>query len=258
MQIKLLALDLDHTLLNSERKIAKEDLLAVRAAREAGVIITVATGRMFCAAQQYAKDLEIDVPIITYQGSLIRKLLSEDILCHLKLNCDIAQEVLLLAADAGIHVNTYIGDKLYVSQRNDLVERYIRVNKVPVLIDPDYLKALTVSPTKIVFVENDIAKLDKFQAQIEAKYADKWDVTRSLPHLLEIGHPDATKAKALAFLSHHLGIKQAEIMAIGDGLNDLDMLRYAGIGVAMGNAPLEIKRRANWVTRDNKDRKSVV
>lgn len=251
MTIKLLALDLDHTLLNDKREIDEVDLMAVRAARATGVVVTIATGRMFSAAQSYAHDLEIDVPIITYQGSLIRTLISEEDLRHLRVDNSVAKTAIEMAEQAQIHINVYDGDKLYVKEDNALVQRYRTVNRIDVVIDADYINKLQIAPTKIVFVENNLDKLNELQREVENAFANNWNVTRSLPHLLELGHFEATKSAALAFIAKHLKIERAQIMAIGDGLNDLDMIGWAGVGVAMGNAPLEVKRSADWVTTDN-------
>ena len=251
MTIKLLALDLDHTLLNESREINDKDLQAIRAARKSGVAVTIATGRMFSAAHAYAKDLEIDVPIITYQGSLIKKLLSEQELLHLRLENKVAKNAISLAHQAQVHVNVYDGDKLIVRENNALVQRYRTVNRIDVTIDQDFVDNLTVAPTKLVFVDNNLDKLNKLQSELESQFSLKGDITRSLPHLLELGHLKATKSKALEFMGKHLNISRSNIMAIGDGFNDIDMIKWAGIGVAMGNAPLEVKRIADWVTVDN-------
>lgn len=252
MDIKLLALDLDHTLLNEERQINDCDLRAIQAARSAGVVITIATGRMYSAAHRFARDLEIDVPIITLQGSLIKTLLSEEEVLHLRLSNKVARQAIAMALEAEIHVNVYDGDILYVRENNALVERYTKVNRINVEISPEKINHLKIHPTKVVFVENDLAKLDRLEVLLADKFGKDWDVIRSLPHLLEIGHPNATKSQALAFLTKQLGIKQSAVMAIGDGLNDLDMLNWAGVGVAMGNASPEVKEQADWVTDDNK------
>lgn len=251
MSIKLLALDLDHTLLNEQREINECDLLAIRAARAAGVVITIATGRMFSAAHQYACALEIDVPIITFQGSLIKTLMTEEEIIHLRLSNLVARQAIEMARNASIHINVYDGDHLYVRENNDLVERYQRVNQIKVQIDPQQIDDLTIDPTKVVFVDNDLGKLDDLQQTLTSKFDGKWDITRSLPHLLEIGHPQATKSQALAFLAEQLGVSRSAVMAIGDGVNDLDMINWAGVGIAMANAPAIVRQQADWVTSDN-------
>ena len=251
MTIKLLALDLDHTLLNDNREISERDAEAIRAARKKGVAVTIATGRMFSAAHSFAQDLNIDVPIITYQGSIIRKLLSEEDLLHLRLTNVVAKRAIEIAKKADVHINVYDGDRLFVRKDNELVARYKKVNGIEVIVNEGFVDDLKIAPTKLVFIDNDYNKLNKLQNIIEKNFKNNWDITRSFPHLLELGHKQATKSKALEFLCKDLGIRHSNIMAIGDGPNDIDMLRWAGIGIAMGNAPLEVKRIADWVTADN-------
>lgn len=251
MTVKLLALDLDHTLLNDKREIDIRDAEAIRAARDKGVAVTIATGRMFSAAHNFARDLNIDVPIITYQGSIIRKLISEEDLLHLRLTNVVAKRAIEIAKKVDVHINVYDGDRLFVRKHNELVERYKKVNGIEVIINKDFVDDLKIAPTKLVFIDNNYDKLNILQKNIEQKFQNNWDITRSFPHLLELGHRQATKSKALEFLCKELAIKHHDIMAIGDGTNDIDMLKWSGIGVAMGNAPLEVKRIADWVTADN-------
>ncbi len=251
MSIKLVALDLDHTLLNSNREISKEDLNAIVKARKRGVIFTIATGRMFAATKKYAKELQIDVPIITYQGSLIKRLISEEEIRHLRIGLDITKDCIRIAQEHNIFINVYNGDDLYVLYENELIKRYKRVNGVNAIIDSNLLNKIDFDPTKVVFVEDDYDKLSNFQSLIKHKYGKVFDITRSLPHLLELGHLDATKSNALAYIAKMLNIKQENTMAIGDGLNDLDMINWAQIGVAMENANELLKHSADWITLDN-------
>lgn len=251
MSIKLVALDLDHTLLNDEKRISDFDLEMINKARSLGVHFTIATGRMYAATKDYGNFLKINLPVITYQGSLIKTLITGEELLHLRISREIALEAISLASKKNIHSNIYDGDKLYVFNENELIKRYRKVNKIEAIIDPEIDKNMDFMPTKVVFVEDSLLLLNALQKKLEKKYSQTYDVTRSLPHLLELGHKDATKSKALAFLAEKLDIKQEETMAVGDGLNDLDMIKWAGIGVAMDNSPDVVKQEADWVTTCN-------
>ncbi|MFP4456784.1 MAG: Cof-type HAD-IIB family hydrolase [Clostridia bacterium] len=253
MAIKLVAMDLDHTLLNEERKISDFDLEMIKKARMMGIHFTIATGRMYAAAKDYGALLKIDIPVITYQGSLIKTLMSKEELLHLRIDKEVALEAIELAKDKGIHVNIYNGDDLYVFSENDLIRRYKKVNGIHAIVDPEIDKKMFFDPTKVVFVEDDLVLLDELQNELDDHYTGRYDVTRSLPHLLELGHKNATKSKALEFLTKRMGIKQCETMAIGDGINDIDMIKWAGVGVAMDNADKIVKESSNWVTTDNKN-----
>jgi Cof subfamily protein (haloacid dehalogenase superfamily) len=253
MTIKLVALDLDHTLLNEERRIDDYDLEAIQKARNIGVHFTIATGRMYIAAKEYGKYLNIDIPVITYQGSLIKKLMSSEEILHLRISNQVAHEAIELAKDKKIHINVYDGDSLYVFSENDLIKRYKKVNGITAIVDPEFDKKMNFSPTKVAFVDDNVSVLDELENELNDRYLGKYDVTRSFPHLLELGHKDATKSKALEFLSERLGIKQSETMAIGDGVNDIDMIQWAGVGVAMGNASEIVKKCSDWVTSDNEN-----
>ena len=92
---------------------------------------------------------------------------------------------------------------------------------------------------------------DHIEPQAKVRFGSSLTINTSRPHFLEFGHPEATKSSALAFLGKRLGIHAAEMMAIGDGANDLDMIKYAGVGVAMGNADERLKAVADYITTSN-------
>lgn len=251
MTIRLIACDLDHTLIRSDRTIHPRDIAALERAREEGIYVTIATGRMFCASKHYAANLRLDVPIIAYQGSMIRCLQSNEELLHLTLPLEVAATAIRLGAEMDATVNIYIDDQLYVLADSEAVQLYAKHNDISVNIRPQLVEALFAPPTKVVFIEHNPHKMQRLISVTQECYGATCDVTHSLPHLLEVGHQQATKAQAVAFLAQHLGVKREQVMAIGDGLNDLDMLAYAGIGVAMGNASDIVKAQADWVTRDH-------
>lgn len=270
---KLIAIDLDDTLLDSQLKISPRVKALIQELRARGVVVTLATGRMFRSSRPIARELGLDLPLITYQGALVKNCLSDEILVHRTLEKEYAREIIGLAREKELHVNLYLDDELYVEGLSPEGEAYARLAGVPVCLVPDLAGLLTgrkresradengagkskvvgkgpAGPTKLLLI-GDEQYLDKLQAVLKPHYGEKVHITKSKPHFLEFTHPLANKGAALAELAKYYGVSREETMAIGDSFNDLEMLEYAGLGVAMGNARREIQARADYVTAAN-------
>ncbi len=244
---RVVALDLDDTLLGRDLVFRPRVMRAVQAAKDAGLMLTLATGRMFQSALPYAQELGITLPLICYQGALIEDPVSREVLFHKPVPLQKARQLIETVRRWGLHVNAYVDDELYVEKVTPEAERYVRIARVPLHAVGDLLAFLTSPPTKLVIVSDD-ATIDKATAELRTAFGDTLYITKSLPMFCEIAHPACNKGIALAFLASSLGVGQAETVAVGDGLNDLEMILWAGQGIAMGNAPLEVRAAADWVT----------
>ncbi len=249
-KIKLVALDLDDTLLTSKLEISPNTAEAIRRAKAQGVTVTLATGRMYRSALPFALDLGLDVPLITYHGALVKTSVSKEVLYHRAIPLDLARLITQIASNLGFHLNIYMNDELYATNRNPHIKGYTDLARVPYIEVPDLLSVLSIKPDKLLII-NDEHKLDDLALNLRDLVGNKLHITKSKPYFLEITHPQATKGQAIQALVEQLGIKPAQVMAVGDSYNDLDMLEYAGVGVAMGNARPEIQEKADYVTRGN-------
>lgn len=250
MSFKLLALDLDDTLLDEDFKISSVNRCAIRRAVDMGVLVTLATGRMFQSAAVHARDLQIDLPLITYHGALIRTVGGEETLYHQPIPVGLAKEVAALAESQNLHVNAYINDELFVAEENEFSHYYQNLAKVKVTAVGSLPTFLDTPPTKLTII-NRSGRMEEFKNQLIATYSDRLAITISRPYFLEITDRLATKGQALKFLAARHQIPQAQVAAIGDSYNDLDMILYAGIGVAVENARDEVKAVANVITKKN-------
>lgn len=249
-RIKLIAVDLDDTLLTGELKVSPRVKAVLRQARVKGVQVTLATGRMYASALPYAEELGIDVPLITYQGALVKSSRSGEVIIYRPLPLVHAREIIGRVRQLGYHINAYVDDRLIVERMSDEGLAYARLSKVELQRVPDLVAFLAQDPTKLVIIAEE-EQLDALQGEMTDRYGDRVHVTKSKPQFLEFSHPLATKGRALADLAARLGIKREEVMAIGDSYNDLEMIAFAGIGVVMGNAREEIKARADYITSSN-------
>jgi hydroxymethylpyrimidine pyrophosphatase-like HAD family hydrolase len=267
---KLIALDVDGTLLDPTGTIRPRVRAAVQQAVSAGAIVTLATGRRHRPARKIAADLGIAaVPLILYSGSIIYDPQTESALLHRPLPADFVRNALALLRQAGInggvlqsplrgeriflgpleHDDPYIRDYATDPLRADLVER--RSHEALAAVE-DPLVVVAAGPEHVA------RKLEKLIRENESLgctlYGYRLRHTR-VPELygydlLPLGH---TKAIALEWLARHYGLDLSQVMVIGDGLNDLEMLRVAGLGVAMGNAAPELKAIAGAIVATNQD-----
>ncbi|MFZ7101309.1 MAG: Cof-type HAD-IIB family hydrolase [Peptococcaceae bacterium] len=250
MEYKLIAIDLDDTLLRNDLIISTRAKNAIRESIAQGTLVTFATGRMYRSALPYALDLKLDLPLITYQGALVRYADGRTVY-HRPLPLETAREVINFAKPAGLHINAYLNDELYMEKATEWGTNYSAIVKVPV----NYIHlpaGLHSDPTKILII-GESNRLDQLSPSLQEHFGETINITKSKDHFLEISHPVATKGNALKELALSLDIPREQVIAIGDNMNDLDMIKFAGCGVAMGNAVEPLKQAADIVTRTNDD-----
>lgn len=250
MSIKLLLLDLDDTLLDKDLNISAANRRALAAAARKGVRVVLASGRMFRSMRPYAEELELpdDWPIIAYNGGLARPLRGAD-LWHLPVPNATARAILARLADWDVTPHLFVDDRLYVREWNDWVRVYTANAGVEAetvgdlhafLADPDR------APTKMLAL-GDPGVIADLRRVLGKEFADRAEVAPSKPSYLEITARGISKAAALERFMAIFDLQRSETMAVGDGQNDLGMMRAAGIGVAVGNAPPEVRSQVEHV-----------
>jgi Cof subfamily protein (haloacid dehalogenase superfamily) len=250
MAIKLVAVDLDDTLLDHSLSVSPRTCEAIRLAEEQGVAVTIATGRMFSSALPYARQLNMKVPLITYNGGMVRYPQSGAMIFHQTIDGKIAGQILELFRGKNWYLQSYVNDLLYVAKRGEKARQYEALAGVEAVPLGEAFYQMRDEPTKMLaMAEPD--ELQVIQETIHERFPGAVFTATSKPTYLELTHPDVNKGHALAILAAHLGIQQEEVMAIGDSNNDYPMIRYAGFGVAMGNASARVKGIAQAVTTAN-------
>lgn len=253
--IKLVAIDLDDTLLRTDCTISPGAKAAIEKAIARGVVVTFATGRMYLSARPFAQQLGLDVPLITYQGALIKSALLGEVFWHKPVPSNVAQEILAKADEWSLQANIYLDDQLYVKEDNESIRAYSDLAKVPYIIEKgifDRVKADSLEPTKILLI-GEPKRLDQIWEENKEGLGRKVQIVKSKDHFLEFTNLNATKGKALSALAEKLDIPIEATMAIGDSYNDIDMLIQSGVGVAMGNAKAAVKEVADYVTLRHDD-----
>ena len=260
MPIRLLALDLDGTLLNSHGQLSERNRAALAQARERGVRVAVVTGRRFRDARPIALELGVDVPLIAHNGALTKHAGTLETVAVLTLPLPAAREALRVGREAGAgglvsddHEGLGVLVYDYLSSDNQPLKMYIawarRVHGeegVNAIREVPSLEAyLDHEPVHIAFsggCETMTALHESLQRELGATvklFRTMYPKTDFA--LLDIVHPQASKGVGVAAAAGELGIAQHEVMAIGDNFNDLEMLHYAGTGVVMGNADASLR-----------------
>jgi len=247
-------MDLDDTLLRDDWTISPRVIKAIQKAQAQGVKMTIATGRMSISARPYAEQLGLDVPVITYHGAMIQQALSGDILFRRVIPSALATEIVQDVAARGVYAQIYIKDRVITTELNDCSAEYARIASVRIEeADLSSILSQEAEGVEKILLIGEEAALDQLAPLLRQRYGKKVHLTKSKPRFLEILDGSVNKGIALAALAERLGIAQEEVMAIGDSFNDLEMIKYAGLGVAMGNARSEIKEQADIVTVSNEE-----
>lgn len=248
---RLLALDLDGTLLDDDKTISEPNRKAIQAAQDQGVMVTFSTGRMYCSALRFARELKMNVPLITYNGALIKDTAGK-VYQETSLSLPAARTALAIAGEYNIHVNLFIRDELFVDRDDEWTERYRRSSSVMPQIVPNLEQVLAPGVNKVLLI-GDEQELIPVRDILGNKLADLAHITSSNPQFIEIVHPDVSKQSGLSYLLEVFDMSPEKVIAIGDNYNDLEMINFAGLGVAMANAPEDIRAQADYVTGYNNE-----
>jgi Cof subfamily protein (haloacid dehalogenase superfamily) len=248
---RLLALDVDGTVAGKSRRVSPAVRAAVAAAQARGVYVTLATGREFRSAHRFARDLGLSAPLICSQGAVIRDCVTLDVLHHVPMSGTLAAEAITMLHEADVCVIASIDDKLHIVTDGPAFAGFARYWGAPdpadVVVAPNLAEITRrTPPTKVMFF-GDPSIVDRELARISDHFGEALAFVRSDVSVGEMIAPGLSKGIALAAVADRLGVERDQVIAIGDEENDVPMLQWAGLGLAMGNAPDAVKRMADAV-----------
>jgi Cof subfamily protein (haloacid dehalogenase superfamily) len=250
--IRLLALDIDGTLVGDDLVIGPRTRAAVAAARTRGVAVSLVTGRMATSARGFAETLELRGPIVAYQGALVR-LMPEPgspklgrLLYHRPLPVDVARDICAWVEKRGLEVHVNHLEQMVLRADEPHADDYSRFMGLRAVLVPSIRDYLRQPVTKLIAVGDEPGPLEAMEAGREA-FAGRAEVTLSHPRFLEFLAPGISKGRAIRWLARRLDVPLDQTMAIGDQFNDLEMIAEVGHGVAMPSAPPGVLAAARYV-----------
>lgn len=257
MKYKLVAIDMDGTLLNSENKISEGTRRAIENARKQGTHIVIATGRILKSALHYSESLGLRNPLIACNGAIMVDE-GHDVLYEKHIEKKNVIDIINLAKSEDVYFHFYDKSNFYSDKRVEEVLKFYNegsktmdiglniFNDTKEIID---MKDLNVY--KFIFIDNNKDKLDRFREKLSK--VEDINISSSWINNVEAMGQSVSKGEALRELCKKLKVKAEEVIAIGDSENDLSMLEFAGLGVAMGNGDQIVKENSDYITATNND-----
>jgi Cof subfamily protein (haloacid dehalogenase superfamily) len=250
VEYRLLVLDLDGTVMGSDLVISPVVRQAIASAQRVGVIVTIATGRVYNSALQFLPQLGIESPIICYQGAVVRDPVSGELLYQAGLGGPSAAEAVQMLQNDGIFVIAFHNERTWVTGPAPELDFYLSFHpggEADVACVPDLVEHVHgIEPIKLLFAP-DPERLTDIVSRYSEMFAGRMSVIRSHRYFGEITAPGVHKGTAIEALAASMGIPANEVIAIGDEENDVPMMEWAGLGLAMGNAPEAVRERADAI-----------
>ncbi|MHC5935409.1 Cof-type HAD-IIB family hydrolase [Nostoc sp.] len=251
--IKLLVLDIDGTIAGESNTVSTGVKQAIIAAQARGIQVAIATGRMYRSALRFHQEIGSILPLMAYQGAWIQDPITQKIHRHWVVSREIAHQLIDYFEQPELRsllsVHFYINDQLYVRELTRETQIYAeRSGVIPIPVG-DLRQTLTNEPTKILALSDDTDVINKLLGNLRRQYTPaELYLTTSVATFFEATNAFVNKGTAVRYLAEELlGLQIANVMAIGDNFNDVEMLEYVGLGVAMGNAPAGVQAIAQWV-----------
>jgi len=249
----MIVLDLDDTLLTSDHTISSRTKEALLAAQRRGKKVVLASGRPTFAMLDLAKELELaryGSYILSFNGASIIDCQTNESLFLSTLSPETVHRLDDLSKREGVYIHTYVGHEILTEQPNEYTTLEGQLTGMDVIPVTDFKAAIQTPVVKCLMMAEE-TKLARVEQTLQQELAGELAVARSKPFFLEFTEDGVTKGTSLALLSEKLGIAQEEVIACGDGNNDLSMIEWAGLGVAMANAADTVKEKAQYMTASN-------
>lgn len=259
MSYKLICIDMDGTLLNDKKTVNKENIEAIKKAHDKGVKIAICTGRLFASAKYFGALIGVQAPIIASNGAYIREKDRDEVIYESILGVDKCRKIQSVVGtydfdyyynrcDCVISAKDYPEEYGYVAANKVIPDEY----KVKLVKSHDINKTIEEDGDKIlkcICMSRDREKLISAKQKLEL--FNEFEIVSSGYDNIEIMNKEVSKGHACGVLASFYNLSREEVMCIGDNGNDISMIEYAGMGVAMGNASDEVKKIANFITDTN-------
>ncbi len=247
---KFIASDIDGTLLNSAREITSKTVEAIHRLEKEGLLFAASSGRPVVGLKWLTDIVTKDSPFISFNGSIVSTAKTGKVILKQSVGAKHIQEVCEIGKSLGIETVVWSDSIMYTTGNSDAVAIYEERAKVKAVVLPSLKELENIEIVKALWSTTP-EKAAKLQEELKPQFKDRLNVHTSWPEFLEFVDAKTSKAIAMEAIGKYYSISREDMIAIGDGWNDIDMIRYAGLGVAMGNAPDAIKKEANYIAPTN-------
>ncbi|QHZ52059.1 sugar-phosphatase [Paenibacillus larvae] len=252
---KLIAVDMDGTLLGDNHAISEASKKAIQEAREQGVQVVLATGRPLVGIEKFLEELDLISEqnyAICYNGSVVQNTGTGEVIAKQILNGQDLHQLYGLSLELGVNIHAFSRSGLITPKASKYTRHEADLNGIDFQV-ADFKKiGADEDIIKIMFVDEE-ERLSRAISRLPQSVKEAYTIVQSSPFFLEFLNKRAHKGEGVKKLAEHLGISREEIICVGDAGNDLHMIEYAGLGVAMGNAFNEIKHAADFITKTNNE-----
>lgn len=252
---KLIALDMDGTLLREDKTISKNTNKAIQRAKSKGVKVVLTTGRPIDGVKRYLNELDLindNDYAIAYNGALVQNTKTKEILAKTLMSLKDIEYLYKLSQELKVNIHALTDYSCITPTWNKYSQIEVDINDIPLeLVDFNNIDKNTTI-VKIMFVDEP-DYLSEVIARLPKEVYEKYSVLRSAPYFLEFLDKKVNKGAGVGILAKELNIKPEEVICVGDAGNDLHMIKFAGLGVAMDNAFPEVKEVADYITLSNED-----
>ncbi|WP_125154042.1 sugar-phosphatase [Clostridium rectalis] len=250
---KLIALDMDGTLLNSKKNISNSNLTAIKNAKKIGSKVVLATGRPLKGIKKYLKELDLintEDYCVVFNGAVVQNVKTEEILCKKLLTINDVKNIYDISKDLNIHLHLLTLDSCITPKIGKYTQLESDLNHIPLQIKDFNKLDKNLEVVKVIFADEPDT-ITKSIEKLPKELFKKFTIVRSAPYFLEFLNKDVNKGTGVQLLAKNLHIPKHNIICVGDAGNDIHMIKYAGLGVAMGNAFPEVKNIADYITLTN-------
>lgn len=254
MAYEVLVLDIDGTLTNSKKEISEKTLEAVIAAQEEGIKVVIASGRPTPGITKIAKTVKLDQYggyVLSFNGGKIINFKTKEVIYNETLPREMIPAIYEEAVENKVGIITYEGDDAIagngIDQYNELEGR---INGIGLREVEDFANYVRF-PVNKCLLTGDPEHMEEVEIKMKERFGNLLNIYRSEPFFVEVMPQNIDKAYSLGKLLTYLGLDRSQMIACGDGFNDLSMIKYAGLGVAMANAQEQVKEAANYITASN-------
>ena len=251
--IKLIVTDIDDTLLNSKGQVSQKNREIIEQCKEKDIKVILASGRPDFGMMKIVKDLKLDNYnnyLLSYNGAKISNIYTNEVVYEKFLSKERIKFLIDIAKENGCDILTYQNEKVLTNRENEYAKWEANALGVELVIEENLKELITEKAAKVIMLETP-EKAEKLKNKMALELGDEYEVAMSKPFFIEINDKGISKGVSLDILCKKLNLTKDNIIALGDGLNDLSMIEFAGVGVAMDNAVELLKEKANFISKTN-------